>query len=486
MSLTKLWLIPGAVAVASVMTISLWSETGKIEADLTGRAQQLLTEKGMGWAAISFSGRDGTLTGIAPEPGLSGRAAELLEAERGIRKVTDVTTLLAEQKPFTWGIERSGAKISMIGYLPYGLFKSVPDKVASAVEGISLSSSLELARGAPADIEKAVVLAIDIVAMLPDAKIMLIDNQLTISGRLEDGNPAHLALFDALQKKLISSDLGGILLDLQLKQPKAPKIVGQDVGEAATLNGFSIARNEDGVALAGSMPSEEVKARVLDLAYRKFGKGTVKDTLEVREGVKIAGLGYDDYSHVAEASLQAVSRLGQGVAQLTTNGLSLSGGTFYQGALTELEQLLQAALPEGVSLTSELSVVKPGAAVNADKCQTLMRDALKQNTILFDSGKATISADSYGLLDGLIYTAHRCPDSRIQIAGHTDSDGDNATNQLLSERRAGAVVDYLIAAGLDQDRLEPRGFGETEPVASNDTAEGKAKNRRIEFVILTQ
>lgn len=91
--------------------------------------------------------------------------------------------------------------------------------------------------------------------------------------------------------------------------------------------------------------------------------------------------------------------------------------------------------------------------------------------------------DSAGLLDRLIEIAMRCPTATIEVAGHTDSDGEEAANQALSERRAQAVVDYLVRAGLPADRFTSTGYGSAQPVAANDSEDGKAQNRRIEFVV---
>jgi OOP family OmpA-OmpF porin len=108
---------------------------------------------------------------------------------------------------------------------------------------------------------------------------------------------------------------------------------------------------------------------------------------------------------------------------------------------------------------------------------------LAKGTIRFESGRATIDPDSAGLLDRLIETALRCPTADIEIAGHTDADGEDGFNKTLSEKRAQAVMDYLVKAGLPANRFTPVGYGSTQPVASNDTEEGKAQNRRIEFVV---
>ena len=110
-------------------------------------------------------------------------------------------------------------------------------------------------------------------------------------------------------------------------------------------------------------------------------------------------------------------------------------------------------------------------------------ELLGKAKIRFESGRATIDKDSMGLLDKLIETALRCPTANIEVAGHTDSDGDNNTNMALSEKRAQAVSDYLIKAGLPPDRLKAVGYGSSQPVAANDTDDGKANNRRIDFVV---
>jgi OOP family OmpA-OmpF porin len=103
--------------------------------------------------------------------------------------------------------------------------------------------------------------------------------------------------------------------------------------------------------------------------------------------------------------------------------------------------------------------------------------------IVFDSGKATIKvAESKATLDQLKEFLDKNPQvTLLRIEGHTDSDGDDNMNLKLSGERALAVVAYLTAQGISRDRLLAVGFGETKPVAPNDTKEGKEQNRRTEF-----
>jgi OmpA-OmpF porin, OOP family len=116
-------------------------------------------------------------------------------------------------------------------------------------------------------------------------------------------------------------------------------------------------------------------------------------------------------------------------------------------------------------------------------CQQLFSELLSKGKISFPAAQSTIEPDSAGLLDRLTETAMRCPTARIEIAGHTDADGEDGFNQALSEKRAQAVLDYLVKAGLPADRFTAVGYGATQPIAANDTKEGKAQNRRIEFVV---
>lgn len=104
--------------------------------------------------------------------------------------------------------------------------------------------------------------------------------------------------------------------------------------------------------------------------------------------------------------------------------------------------------------------------------------------IVFGTGSATIQPESGPQLDRVVeYLTHR-PSVRLRIAGHTDDVGNAARNQALSESRARSVRDYLVAHGIDASRVEAVGYGPTQPVAPNDTEEGRQQNRRIEAIEL--
>ncbi len=106
------------------------------------------------------------------------------------------------------------------------------------------------------------------------------------------------------------------------------------------------------------------------------------------------------------------------------------------------------------------------------------------NGIRFDVNKATIKPESNGAINKIFKLMQKYPDVKFSVEGHTDGDGDDGRNLQLSELRAKAVVNRLVSLGIDADRLEFRGWGESKPINSNDTPEGKTNNRRVEFVKL--
>ncbi|HSR60280.1 MAG TPA: OmpA family protein [Robiginitalea sp.] len=104
------------------------------------------------------------------------------------------------------------------------------------------------------------------------------------------------------------------------------------------------------------------------------------------------------------------------------------------------------------------------------------------NGIKFDSGKATLKPESMGVINEIVKLMKEHPEIRFSVEGHTDSDGDAAMNKTLSEARAQTVKTTLVDLGITPERLVVKGYGEEVPVADNSSPEGKANNRRVEFV----
>ncbi|OIN55805.1 OmpA family protein [Arsenicibacter rosenii] len=110
--------------------------------------------------------------------------------------------------------------------------------------------------------------------------------------------------------------------------------------------------------------------------------------------------------------------------------------------------------------------------------------AIRLNNIFFDTGKSELRPESAPELDRMVAVLNENPKMTISLNGHTDNTGGVAINQKLSQDRADAVREYFIGKGIEPDRIASKGFGESKPVASNDTEEGRQKNRRVEFLIV--
>jgi OOP family OmpA-OmpF porin len=116
-----------------------------------------------------------------------------------------------------------------------------------------------------------------------------------------------------------------------------------------------------------------------------------------------------------------------------------------------------------------------GATVNEAGCWSL------QATTLYDSNSSYVRTEAYPLLDEVASILEKNPEMEVEVQGHTDNTGSAKYNQWLSEKRAQKVKDYLVSKGIDPSRLEAKGYGLTQPVASNATGEGRAQNRRVEL-----
>ena len=140
---------------------------------------------------------------------------------------------------------------------------------------------------------------------------------------------------------------------------------------------------------------------------------------------------------------------------------------------------------------------KDGIPDAADKCpddptDKCMAAAIGDEIVIYErvefaTNKAVIRPESYTVLDVVVSVLQAHPElTRIEVQGHTDADGEDQANLALSAARAAAVVDYLVKKGADRTRLKSTGYGETRPVAPNDTPENKQKNRRVQFVFSSE
>lgn len=201
-----------------------------------------------------------------------------------------------------------------------------------------------------------------------------------------------------------------------------------------------------------------------------------------------------------DAESMAVTFAGETFAKGTSSGLSTDGkGNWsiltskdYEPGTYDVKVVVadKAGNQRSDTTVNEVVIVAPPkpaepapAPAPAVDCQKLFDEAVAGRDIEFETARAAVHSNSNDLLDKLADVIKQCPDARVEIGGHTDSTGSTSYNQALSERRAVAVRDALVARGANAANLTAVGYGESRPVASNGTREGRARNRRTEFKV---
>jgi OOP family OmpA-OmpF porin len=458
---SKWW--PGTIPLAILWAFAVWTNTGRLETELAGRSTTALKDILLDKSRIAVSGRDVTLAADAFSEDGRRSAIAAIEAVPGVRLVNDETRLIPEAKPFVWSAERDVVRVTLTGSSPLPASKGKLLEAARAdLGGVEVVDQTNLSRGAPPRFDDAALLLLDQVARLKDGKITISDTKISLSGMARD-----LGGREAIAAALKNLPDG---FSIQSNEIKAPPYIFQAYKDPVALT----------LTLTGYVPDNNVHAAIVAAASRKFFSEKVVDNLKASLGAP-AG-----FSSAVVPALGALSRLSTGTLVMSDREVKLSGDALYDAAPAQLRGNLVKDFPQGWQLKADISVKPAAAPVDATVCQQLFSELLAKGTIRFESGRATLDLDSAGLLDHLTEIALRCPTTNIEVAGHTDTDGDNPANQALSERRAQAVVDYLVKAGLPAGRFTAAGYGSTQPVAANDTDEGKARNRRIEFVVKEQ
>jgi OOP family OmpA-OmpF porin len=455
---SKWW--PGVIPLIVCWAIAAWSSTEPLEADLAQRSTAALKDIVLDKRRISVAGRDVTFAADALSEDGRASAVASVEAVPGVRLVNDETRLVPEAKPFVWSAERDVVRVTLSGSSPLPASKArLMEAARTSLGGVEVVDGMNLARGAPPRFDSAALLLIEQIGKLKDGKITLSDTKISLSGMARDlgGREAIAAALKNLPEGF----------SVAANEVKAPPYIFQAYKDPVAVT----------LTLTGYVPDSNVHAALVAAAGRKFFKEKVVDNLKASVGAP-AG-----FAGAVVPALGALSRLSTGTLVVSDREVKLSGDALYEAAAIQIRAGLGKDFPQGWQFKSEISVKPPAAPVDATVCQQLFADLLGKARIRFEPGKADIVADSAGLLDRLIETALRCPNTNIEIAGHTDADGDEAANQALSEQRAQAVTDYLVRAGLPANRFSAVGYGSTQPLAGNDNDEGKAQNRRIDFVV---
>lgn len=422
--------------------------------------------------------------------------------------------------PYAWSATRAADGITLMGHVPSQSLKSY----LAVHAGDSVVDSTELGSGAPDDFVAASRAGLDAVLGLEEGEVSFDGAAWSLSGRAESEaqRDAVLAALSA------ATDTAGWSIDISAPKPEPepavapepsvapetaaepepvaepevvaepepveetepavepvaapeaePAVTGPQAEQAPAAvdadYAFSAKRSADAeVVLSGQLPSDPA------LRYLQAISGGDIAAVSIAEGAP------ETFLPSAETGMRALLYLLEGQLDFAQGKWSLSGIAADEGARNAVLSALDADPGKADwSTTIDLPPPPPPPEPVAPKpadiaaCSAPVAEFSARNSILFQSGAALIAAESDAALDELALDLAACPDAVVHIEGHTDADGDEGLNMALSVARAEAVVDALVSRGVTPARLYAVGYGETAPIADNETAQGKRLNRRI-------
>ena len=234
---------------------------------------------------------------------------------------------------------------------------------------------------------------------------------------------------------------------------------------------LSIVTHTAPVVIEGAVPNEASKQEILNKMYIMYGQENIIDKIQVRAVTAPNGWS-NAISHVITEDLKKVK---QGKLKVRGTQMDLSGKLNNVNTIQPMTAKFQSLVSAPYRLNAQLSVNQAE--------QQMIDAALKHRIIEFESGSATLTASGQQILDEMAIALNKVGGKKVKVIGHTDSSGDADKNLTLSQQRAAAVKNYLIGKNIAAENLTVEGFGSNQPVADNLTAEGRRKNRRIEFEV---
>ena len=456
---------------------------------------------------------DGTAEVRDEQLSLSGLAADAKSAEaikqnlaQGLPtgfKVTDAIrvreTAPKAVTPYTTSVVADAASVMLSGYAPTDAARDqIVQAARSRFPGRRVDSRLEVAPGAPDGWTRCVDGGLTGIGRLGGGKLALTDRRLDVSGSTDDEELAGVLPSEI--RTAVRSDCDATVR-VDVLAEAIPDLVWR-----AVFNGSD-------VLLDGDVSSSGAKSLLAASASRLFpGKPIVDRTRIVETKSR-------KWASVAEQGLISLADLQKGEAGLNGAQLSVNGQASTSANITRVQERLARGLAKGYSGKEQITVASvspptpptpptpppvappapaavaapappPPAAVPpaplpavAVACQNALQATAREGMIRFERASSNLTTESFGTLNKLASVVKTCPDVTVEIEGHTDSEGTPERNQALSDRRASAIVEYLLRGGVDAKKLAAVGYGETRPLVPNDSPQNRAKNRRIEFIV---
>ncbi|MEO0911623.1 MAG: OmpA family protein [Pseudomonadota bacterium] len=244
---------------------------------------------------------------------------------------------------------------------------------------------------------------------------------------------------------------------------------------------FTAVRTDDGaVRMRGDLRDRNMQRTAASYAKAQFGFDAVVDETALRDDLPPLW-----YTHIL-AGLEALSLLNTGQVEVFADEVLVTGEVRDTRFVQEIRTMLTRKLPDVTDVALDIfvnpEVKKPVVSdARATLCEAQIETILSKAQITFPPGETEIDEASKTIIEEIARILKECPGARFEIGGHTDSQGRESSNLAISQARAVAVLNALIDMDVRQVFLVAQGYGEAAPIADNETEEGRAANRRIEF-----
>lgn len=288
------------------------------------------------------------------------------------------------------------------------------------------------------------------------------------------------ATVEEAQFERIVAELDADLPDIFSLSASRRTAESEEAGEADRAHEFVAHLSEEGeVELRGRLPDEAFRTVVESYARSRFGMGAVSSATGLNDELP------DGWPMRVLAGIEALAELHSGQVTVNSDTVELRGVTGNPDSSDVVSRLLAEKLGEDTRFALDIDYEERldpvASAPTPESCVARIEGILDDRQISFEPGSSDVDAESSETLDDIAEVLRECGELDLEVAGHTDSQGRAEMNMALSEARAGTVIAELMARRVLVAGLVARGYGETRPIADNDTAAGREANRRIEF-----
>lgn len=338
---------------------------------------------------------------------------------------------------------------------------------------IKIDVPCQLGLGAPdADWLKAIFHSLDALDELTAGTVTLLDRDIKLQTEAEIEEDRFAAITADLERQVPAL----YALESYRPNPITASVDGKD-------DEFVVTKSPEGlVQLRGLIRSAANKEILNSLASARFGSEQLYISLEEKSGLPSS---WDTKSMTA---VEVLSLLKNGVVRVNRDVIDISGITDETSTQSNVTSLLAQKLSEEDIYQIDLAYVAPRqitvTKLDGVACDTQIKERMEKGNIKFESGSDRVDGDGLKRLDEIAKILKTCGDVSFEIAGHTDSQGREEMNKNLSQSRANAVLRELQRRRVSTARFVAKGYGETMPIADNQTAEGREFNRRIEFRLI--